>query len=324
MPFFANRDNDSLLDLEGKVVLLTGGNTGIGYATIQILARRGAKVYMATRDETKARAAIAQMQAEGVGAGSVHFLHLDLSDPYAVSEVARQFAETEERLDILVNNAALANGPFKLGADGILDIAVINHISPWIFTNALLPLLKRTHLTAVEPGSDVRIVNLTSAAHTLVATTSFATKETLNKDFGPSHMQVVETYAHTKLMNVLHTKALQSRLDAENANISCLVVHPGAISTDSFARTIGALPLGGLLKRFVGPLFLGSWEAGGKAVAFAAAGKAVVGPKRLEYRGAYLTPVGVITTPSKSALDLRLQTELWATTESIVREMGLL
>ncbi|KAJ7716438.1 hypothetical protein B0H16DRAFT_1701352 [Mycena metata] len=114
-----------LADLHGKVVLITGGNTGIGYSTIQILARRGAKVYMATRDATKAKPAIKKMEAEGLGEGYVHFLDLDLADPRQVSQAAKQFAESEERLDILINNAALGLGPFHLTDDGITNVMVI-------------------------------------------------------------------------------------------------------------------------------------------------------------------------------------------------------
>ncbi|KAJ6575562.1 hypothetical protein DFH09DRAFT_1078527 [Mycena vulgaris] len=98
---------DDLVDLHGKVVILNGGNTEIGYATIQILARKGAK-------------------AEGLNDGSVHSLQLDLSDPRAAHRSAKELLEKEQRLDILVNNAATVTRPFKLTPDGILNMMVIN------------------------------------------------------------------------------------------------------------------------------------------------------------------------------------------------------
>ncbi|KAJ7020424.1 NAD-P-binding protein [Mycena alexandri] len=313
--------DDDLVDLHGKVVLLTGGNTGVGYGTIQILARQGAKVYMAARDATKAKAAIEKMDSDGLGEGSVHFLELNLADLRGVSRVAKQFVESEQRLDILINNGAASMGPFHLTDDGFLDILATNYVGPFILTDTLLPLLKRT---AAESGSDVRIVNLSSVVHTNVKPTTFATKEALTKDYGLSVLRQLDTYGYSKLMNLLHVKALQTRLDAENAKITCLAVHPGAIATGGSAGFLGSFPyVGGFLKHIVAPLFFGAWSAGGRAVAFAAAAKVVAGRQHEEYKGAYLMPGGVITAPSESALDAKLQTELYETTERAVRELGL-
>ncbi|KAJ7138631.1 NAD-P-binding protein [Mycena filopes] len=311
--------NADLVDLHGKVVLLTGGNTGIGYATIQILARRGAKVYMATRGATKAKAAIETMEAEGLGEGSVHFLELDLSDPRAVSQAAKGFLNTEGRLDVFVNNAALGFGPYYLTDDGLLNVMVINHVSPWILTDTLLPLLKKT---AAEADSDVRIVNLSSAMHAQVKPTTFAGKEALAKDYGLSAIRQMDTYAYTKLASILHINALQKRLDAEKANITCISVHPGVVHTQTSLSVMGSIPLLGGLLRLVVPLLFSTPEAGGTAVAFAAAAKDVAA-ERTRYKSAYLMPVGKVTAASNAAQDARLQTELYETTESVVREMGI-
>jgi len=308
-----------LADLHGKVVLITGGNTGIGYSTIQILARRGAKVYMATRDATKAKAAIKKMEAEGLGEGSVHFLELDLADPRQVSQAAKQFAESEERLDILINNAALGLGPFHLTDDGITNVMVINHVSPFILTDTVLPLMKRT---AADTTSDVRIINLSSSMHAQVKPTTFAGKESLAKDYGPSAIKAMDTYSYTKLASVLHAKGLQKRLDAEKSNITCISIHPGVVQTQTSTGVMGSVPfLGPFLKRVVVPLAFGSWDAGGKAVAFAAASNDVAA-RRSKYKGAYLS-VSAITEPSKQAQDPKLQEELWETTEKAVQEMQL-
>ncbi|KAJ7167065.1 NAD-P-binding protein [Mycena filopes] len=311
--------NADLVDLHGKIVLLTGGNTGIGYATIQILARRGAKVYMATRDATKAKAAMEKMEAEGLGEGSVHFLELDLSDPRAVSQVAKKFLNTEERLDILVNNAALGFGPYHLTDDGLLNVMVINHVSPWILTDTLLPLLKKT---AAEANSDVRIVNLSSMTHAQVKPTTFAGKEALAKDYGPSVIKQIDTYGYTKLASILHINALQTRLDTEKVNITCMSMHPGVVHTQTSLRVMSSIPLLGGLLGLVVPLLFSTPEAGGRAVAFAAAARDVAA-ERTRYKGAYLMPVGKITAASKAAQEAQLQTELYETTEKVVREMGI-
>ncbi|KAK7017209.1 NAD-binding protein [Favolaschia claudopus] len=306
-----------LPNLRGKVVIVTGGNTGIGYATIQILARRGAKVYMAARNESRAKEAIHKMQSdsEGLGEGSVEWLELDLSDPRSAARAAQMFLGKERRLDMLINNAAVSSGPFKLTSDGLLDIMVTNYLSHVVLINGLLPLLKQT---AAEPNSDVRIIALTSAAHTMVNPETFATKESLNRQYGDSMKGYLTTYGNTKLAIILHIKALQKRLSAEGALITCVSVHPGAITTAGGQKFVRSLPLVGWgVAKVLMPMVFGSWEEGALTVLYAA----VAGP-RDGLRGEYVTPKG-IEAPSKEAMDERLSEEVYETTERVVRELGL-
>lgn len=311
-------END-LVDLHGKVALVTGGNCGIGYATVQMLARNGAKVYMAARNEGRAEAAIKQLQAENLNDGSVHWLKIDLLDPRDAQRAAKEFRQKEQRLDILVNNAAMtAVGHFDLTQDGFLDVMVVNHISHFALTDALLPLLTAT---AREPGADVRIVNLTSAAHAHVKPESFSTKQAFNKDYGPSTGHLLRTYGTSKLANILHIKALQTRLAAQDVPITCIAVHPGAIKTPGSASFLGGIPrIGSFLKTYIGPLLFAPPRKGALTVAFAAAGKDVAA-QRDKYMGAYLVPIATLAAPSKYALDERLQKELYESTAQFVREM---
>jgi len=89
--------------LHGKVIIVTGGNGGIGFATVQQLARRGAKVYMSSRNEEKCKAAIERLKKESLepGNGQVEFLKLDLVDPRGAKQSAEEFMKKEERLDVL-------------------------------------------------------------------------------------------------------------------------------------------------------------------------------------------------------------------------------
>ncbi|KAJ7499829.1 NAD(P)-binding protein [Mycena latifolia] len=321
MPVRKAVSEDDLVDLHGKIAIVTGGNTGVGYATIQMLARKGAKVYMAARDEGRAQEAIKQLKSENINDGHVHWLKLDLSDPRAARQAANEFLEKEQRLDILVNNAGVtAVGPFKLTTDGLLDVMVINHISHFVLTDTLLPLMTTT---TREPGADVRIVNVTSLAHARIKPETFSTKEAFNKDYGASTGQLLDTYGNSKLANILHIKALQTRLTALDVPIMCLAAHPGAIKTTGSDHFLGSIPyLGWLLKAYIGPLFFGPWRKGAMTVAFAAAGRKVV-EQRERYRGAYLVPVATLAAPSSYALDERLQTELYESTQGFVKEMGL-
>ncbi|GAW07037.1 NAD-binding protein [Lentinula edodes] len=330
--FFSRKviTEDDLVDLYGKVALVTGGNTGIGYATIELfLARKGAKVYMASRNKEKAQKAIEEIEAElrksdGEGEsskGSIHWLKLDLSDPRSVKEIGTEFLAKEERLDILVNNAShAAYGPFKLNKDGLLDIMVVNHISHFVLTETLLPLLKRT---AALKDSDVRIVNVSSAAHAGVKPESFIGKESLNKQYGESVTGYINTYGNSKLANLLHIKNLQNRLNAESAGITCLALHPGTVMTEGSGDLLNSIPfIGWILKTCIGPLVFVSWKQGAMTSAFAAAGKEVAA-ERKRYEGVYLVPMAKIAEPSSYAKDERLQRELYETTVEVLEDIGV-
>jgi len=323
---------DDLTDLSGKVAIVTGGNTGVGYGTIQFLAQKGAKVYMGARNQEKATIAIEEIE-KGLrtngGGGSVHWLPLDLSDPRLVKKTATEFLRKEDRLDILVNNASHTSyGPYKINEDGLLDIMVTNHISHFVLTDTLLPLLKST---ANLDGSDVRIVNLSSMSHSGIQPESFVGRESLNRQYGDSVGGYLNTYGNSKLANILHIKHLQAQLNSESVRITCLAVHPGAVLTIGASGFLNSVPfIGWFLKTVLGPLFFASWKTGAMTSAFAAAGKDVTTfrtssdeAERKIYEGVYLTPVAKITEPSKSAMDERLQKELYETTREVLGEMGL-
>ncbi|KAJ7062870.1 NAD-P-binding protein [Mycena amicta] len=291
-------------------------STGIGYVTIQMLARKGAKVYMGARDEGRALAAIKQLEEENIDDGSVHWLKLDLSDPRLAISAAKELMEKETRLDIIVNNAARAlPGPYKLDKDGLLDIMVTNHISHFALTQTLLPLLEET---SKEEGSDVRIVNVTSTAHGMVQPESFTSLETFNKDHGNSAIKWLRTYGNSKLANILHVKELQRRFDGRSISITCITPHPGPVRTigsDGFAASVPFI--GGLPRTF----FFRPPRTGAMTVAFAAAGKKVAA-EREKYKGAYLVPIAKLATPSSSAQNERLQKELYDATEKIIADLS--
>ncbi|KAJ3979623.1 NAD-P-binding protein [Lentinula detonsa] len=325
---------DELVDLHGKVAIVTGGSTGIGYATIEFLAQKGARVYMGSRNQGRAQKSIEEIEAKLQKSGndnqaSIHWLQLDLLDPRSVKEAATKFIAREKRLDILVNNACHHSvGPYKLNQDGLLDVMVVNHISPFVLTETLLSLLRQT---ATLEDSDVRIVNVSSGAHKFVATESFVGKENLNKQFGDSLSGYIATCGYSKLANILHIKHLQTRLNAESAPITCLALHPGTVMTEGASGFLNSVPfLGWFLKRFMGPLFFMSWKQGAGTSAFAAAGKAVAEARkskdeveRRKYEGGYLVPVAKISEPSTYATDERLQRELYETTMEVLGEMGI-
>ncbi|EEB93852.1 hypothetical protein MPER_07442, partial [Moniliophthora perniciosa FA553] len=135
-----------IVDLRGKVVIVTGGNRGTGYATIQHLLRGGAKVYMGARDEQKALEAIEKLKKDESWkdkGGEVFWLKVDLSDPREAKKAAQNFLNKEKRLDVLVNNAALLiDAPFEKTPDGPSNSVMVKYVFlPSGYTNLLNLLL---------------------------------------------------------------------------------------------------------------------------------------------------------------------------------------
>ncbi|CAA7257331.1 unnamed protein product [Cyclocybe aegerita] len=306
-----------LLDLKGKVAIVTGGNTGIGLATVRHLARAGAKVYLAARNESRATGAIAQLEHEGVEEGRVVWLKLDLSDPRDAKKSAEEFLKRENRLDILVNNAGLLQEPYTVGPDGVTSLSTVNYISPYVFTRTSLPLLQQT---AKEPNSDVRIVNLTSIAHKFVpSSVKFDDVEDFNTTFSRTIYPSMIRYGHSKLMIIVWTKTLQRRLNADaSAPITVTSVHPGGV--DSFSHK---LPFARLFKFLIG-LAIAQPDVGAYNSAFAAAGKRIADDKKT-YRGVYLEsqPTGRVAAPNPVALNEELGEQLWKTTEAFLERIGV-
>ncbi|KAF8067665.1 NAD-P-binding protein [Lyophyllum atratum] len=308
-----------LLDLTGKVILVTGGNTGIGYETVKHLARRGAKVYLGARDESKATGAMAKLQQEGLGPGhgEVVWLKSDFSDLRSSKEAAELFMRLEKRLDVLINNAAQLTGPFEKTKDGISKHMTVNHFGPYILTRTLLPLLVKT---SKEPNSDVRIVTLSSLAHrssrAALPDIKFQKIEDFNGEFPDDVYPDWSRYCLTKLANVLWTRELQKHIDRSGATITCLAVNPGTVNT--FASRMPFPIIAGILFA----LFFEVPEVGAYTPCFAAASPEIrSNPEK--FKGAFLEPVGLIAEPSENARNDRLARELWETTESILRDAGI-
>jgi len=235
-----------LVDLKGRVAIVTGANTGIGLATVRHLARAGAKVYLAARDESRATGAMAQLERDdlGPGNGEVVWLKLDLSTVKEAKQAAEEFLKLETRLDILVNNAAVLQAPHVIGPDGAATMVVVNYLSPFIFTQTLIPLLQET---AKEPNSDVRIVNVSSITHKMIpASVKFDDVSDFNVTFQGRLLPGLHRYGYSKLMLVLWTKTLQRQLNQDlSAPITAIAVHPGGVDTYShkwaFPRFLGWL-----------------------------------------------------------------------------------
>ncbi|KAF3854797.1 hypothetical protein F7725_022852, partial [Dissostichus mawsoni] len=146
----------SKASLEGKTVLITGGNTGIGKETAVDLARRGARVILACRDMDRANKAAAEVMKRS-GNDQVVVRKLDLASLESVRQLAKDVLDNEERLDVLINNAGIMSCPEWKTEDGFEMQFGVNHLGHFLLTNCLLDLL--------EKSSPSRIVNVSSLAH---------------------------------------------------------------------------------------------------------------------------------------------------------------
>ncbi|KAH9835137.1 NAD-P-binding protein [Rhodofomes roseus] len=317
---------DDLPSLTGKVVVVTGGNGGIGYATIQHLARHGAKVYMAARDEAKARASIDKLHDEGLapGDGQIIWLRLDLNEPSVARAAAEELLSQEDRLDILINNAAMPRGPYTRAQHDIQDAMMTNHIGPFVFTMTLLPLLAKT---AAEPGSDVRIVNVSSGGIAFLRRgIRFRNRDDFNDEHkwdiipGPS----LARYCRSKLANVLFTTELQRRFNEAGTPIVTMSVDPGLVRTEGVENDAASQPPG--VSHVMSLLIRALWTppARGAFTSVFAAAAPVVRAQMERYKGAYLQAPGRIGAPPHAdARNPALARELWDTTNRLLEEMGI-
>lgn len=204
--------------LVGKVIIVTGANTGIGFMTAKELAQRGARVILGCRNQEKGTTARDSIIA-ATGNNDVHFKHLDLASLTSVRTFADDIIKNEKQLDILINNAGIIETNHVKTEDGLSLIMQSNHFGPFLLTSLLLPLLKTS--------APSRIVNVSS----VVYSSGKIDFDNLNfeKDTEKS-FNMIKAYENTKLCNVLMTLELARRLEGTGVTANCL--HPGVVATD--------------------------------------------------------------------------------------------
>jgi NAD(P)-dependent dehydrogenase (short-subunit alcohol dehydrogenase family) len=199
----------------GKTIVITGANTGLGYEAARVLSGKGARVIIACRSQPKAKAAIEKIQAHN-GAVDVSSVALDLGDLSSVRRCAEQLL-SEEKIDVLINNAGVMVPPYELTKDGFESQFGVNHLGPFALTGLLLQKLAET------PAS--RVVNTSSIAHN-------AGKMRFDDIHAERGYNASARYGMSKLANLLFTYELQRRLDAENMPVLSVACHPGIASTE--------------------------------------------------------------------------------------------
>ena len=288
-------------DQGGRVAIVTGSNTGLGYDNARALAARGATVVMAVRDTAKGDAAADRIRE--LTPGAVVVVHkLDLGSLASVRTAGAEQAAAYPRIDLLINNAGVMYPPKQTTVDGFELQFGTNHLGHFALTGLLL-----NNLLSVD-GS--RVVVVSSIAHNLRAKIDFADLQWETRRYDR-----VASYGQSKLANLMFAYDLQRRLAAAKAETIAVAAHPGVAATELVRHVPGA-GLPGV--NWLSGRLLNTSELGALATLRAATDPAVQG-------GQYYGPDGfkelrgypVLVTSSPQSHDTALQGRLWSVSEEL-------
>ncbi|KAJ5167643.1 uncharacterized protein N7482_003237 [Penicillium canariense] len=304
-----NPDRD-ISGIEGKTVVVTGGNAGIGRETILQLAKhRPTRIYLAARTESKARAAMAFIQAQLPSPADIRYIPLDLCSFKSIRAAADMIQADSDRLDILILNAGTMGNPPTTTEDGFEIQLGSNHVGHFLLTKLLLPMLKKTvaDLRASGQTPDVRVLSLASVAHVMSPTSLEEMTSTPDLLAGSTWTR----YGASKAANILFAAELARR----HPELLSVAVHPGAVNSDlySHARSSGALMKQGV--NVATSYFFRNVSSGAFNSLWAA-----TAPRSNLVNGAYYTPVGYRSNGTAFVQNVDVARGLWEWTEAQIAE----
>lgn len=287
-------------DQSGRVAIVTGGNSGIGFEAAAALAGKGAHVVLAVRDPDRGREAARRIEETHPGAGA-SIQQLDLTSLDSIRSAADDLRAVYPQIDLLINNAGVMYPPKQTTIDGFELQFGTNHLGHFAFTGLLLD-----HLLPVE-GS--RVVTVASIAHNIQGDIHF---DDLQWDRSYNR---VAAYGQSKLANLMFTYELQRRLTEKGAPTIAVAAHPG-ISNTELMRHIPGSGLPGF-KQIAG-LVTNSPPIGALGTLRAATDSAVQG-------GQYYGPSGfrelvghpVLVRSNRKSHDVAVQQRLWSVSEEL-------
>jgi NAD(P)-dependent dehydrogenase (short-subunit alcohol dehydrogenase family) len=213
---------ENMPDLSGKIIVVTGGNSGLGFEAVKAFASKNALVIMACRSVEKGEKAKDHILAQNPN-GSITVMPLDLTDLSSIQNFVVQFKKQFKQLNILLNNAGIMMVPYGLTKDGFELQMGTNHLGHFALTALLLDVLKST------PKS--RVVNVSSMAHK----SGIMDFENLlyenGKDYSP-----MKAYGRSKLSNLLFTYELQRFFEKNKIDCMAIAAHPGVSDTNLFVH----------------------------------------------------------------------------------------
>lgn len=289
-------------DQSGKIVIVTGGNSGLGYESVLALAEKNATVIMASRDQAKALTAISQIKQQ-IPQAKIEFQPLDLASLASVRTFANDFKADYNQLDILINNAGISTNNRQETTDGFEMHLGVNHLGHFALTGLLLELLLNT------PQS--RVVTTTSVLQTMgwINFEDLQLKRSFTRLFA---------YGQSKLANMLFALELDRRLRASGASTLSLAAHPGYSNTQmtqGAGGTFGTF-LEDMMLRFANELIAQSAAMGALPQLYAATapdvkGGELYGPRFFTHGYPMINPATV------QAYDEQTAQRLWETSENL-------
>ena len=287
-------------DQSGRVAIVTGANSGLGLVTARELARAGARVVMACRNQEKGREAVRAVRVRAPGS-ELELEALDLASLDSVRSFAVRVRERHDALDLLINNAGVMATPRRETADGFELQFGTNHLGHFALTGLLLDML--------EGHEDARVVTLSSGAH--------RSGRIAFDNLGGEHRYFRwRAYGQSKLANLMFALELDRRLRAAGSSVKSLAAHPGWAATN--LQTSGPPKLDALLMALPNRFYAQSDEMGALPTLYAATepgleGGLYVGPHGFAEGRGHPTRV----SPSKAARDESVARMLWEVSEEM-------
>ena len=202
-------------NLKDKTVVITGATNGIGKAAALELAKQGPKLLLTYRNQELADNLLAEIKTVSPDV-SIELIYCDFSAQSSIRECAAEIISSQDKIDVLINNAGVVNTSYHETSEGIENTFAVNHLGYFLFTNLLLKKMKGPE--------ESRIINVSSAAHSFVKDMNW---ENINfkDDFG----QGMQVYGQSKLANLLFTRHLAIKLSTDNISVNA--IHPGGVNT---------------------------------------------------------------------------------------------
>jgi NAD(P)-dependent dehydrogenase (short-subunit alcohol dehydrogenase family) len=212
-------------NIEGKVIIVTGGNSGLGFESVKMLAAKGAIVILASRSKTRGFDAKATI-LEAYPKANVDVMALDLGSFKSIEVFSNDFLAKYDRLDVLLNNAGIMMTPYGKTEDGLEQQIGVNHFGHFALTARLFDRLKST------PGS--RVVNISSIAHRSGVMNFDNLMYEDGVGYNPS-----KVYSQSKLANLLFTYELHRKVEEHHLDMKILAAHPGVSVTNLVRHMAG-------------------------------------------------------------------------------------
>lgn len=275
----------------GKIVLITGANSGVGRSLAVQSALKGSTVVMVCRNKEKGEKAKEEIIRVSENK-SVHLIIADMSSVNSVKNATEEFKSKFNNLHILVNNAGINLSHRELSADGYEKVFATNHLAYFYLTSLLLDILKSS--------APSRIINIASNAHSEID---------INDVMSERNYNYFEVYKHSKMANILFTYELSERLKGSHVTVNA--VHPGVVNTSIYNTVHG---LSGFLIALMKPFFMSPGKSAEYIIPL------MYDDKFNNVTGKYFVKTKETLT-KKGSYDIDVRKKLWYISENLIRKV---